>query len=487
MSVDRIADSNYLCAAGHSLEFPFRVNLKSNNRDLELSCNQNLRILPGKRLVCSGECNGRHVVAKFFLSPKRGKKHCFREERGIFALEKTGINTPPLLFKGALPPGNVPVLVFRQIDPVIDFADAWEQADSDSRHAELLEQIVSVIAAQHNAGLIQEDLHLGNFILSGNKIYTIDGADVNVRRRGKPLSKSKSLKNLGLLFSRIYPQFARLIPHAFDIYLKKREWPESILPYNLLMKKIDHQYQKREKTRLKKIFRESSAYICRKSWNRFLVYDRKYNTDAMARFLAYPDTLIAGGQLLKDGNSSTVVLVEVDGQSMVVKRYNMKNVWHALRRCLQPSRAWHSWRNAHRLWLLGISTPKPIALLEKRWGPFRSKAYFITEHINGIDVYHLLHSSRIKTVDCESLVKQFGELLQQLANEYISHGDFKATNFIFSDGKLIVIDLDAMRKYRWAIQFHRKFRKDCNRLMKNWKGLPEIYKMFQDQMDIISV
>jgi len=486
LNIDRIADSNYLYAAGHSLKLPFRVNLKSNNRDVELLCNRSLRNLPGKRLVCSGEYNGQHVVTKFFLSPKRGKNHCLREERGIFALKKTGINTPLLLFKGALNPGNVPVLVFQRIDPVTDFADAWEKADSDTRHAELLRQIVSVIADQHKAGLTQEDLHLGNFILSGNKIYTIDGADVNVHHRGKPLSKVKSLENLGLFFSRIYPQFARLVPDAFNTYLKKRGWSKSIVPYNLLMKKMHNQYKKKEKIRLKKIYRESSAYICRKSWNHFLVYDRKYNTEAMARFLAYPDTLIAGGQLLKDGNTSTVALVQVDGKPMVVKRYNIKNTWHAFRRCPRPSRAWHSWRNAHRLSLLGISTPKPIALLEKRWGPFRSKAYFITEYINGIDVYHLFHSSRIKTVDCESLVKQFGELLQKLANEYISHGDFKATNFIFSDGELIVIDLDAMRKHRWAIQFHRKFRKDCNRLMKNWKGLPKIYKMFRDQMDIIS-
>jgi len=247
LSVDRIADSNYLCAAGHSLEFPFRVNLKFNNRDLELLCNRSLRDLPGKRLVCSGESDGQHVVAKFFLSPKRGKKHCFREERGIFALKKTGINTPPLLFKGALPPGNVQVLVFQQIDPVIDFADAWEQADSDSRHAELLEQIVSVIADQHKAGLTHDDLHMGNFILSGNDIYTIDGADVNVRRRGKPLSKAKSLKNLGAFFAQIYPRFDRLVPDAFMGYLKKRAWPKNTILYYRLTKKIRAQRKKRKK------------------------------------------------------------------------------------------------------------------------------------------------------------------------------------------------------------------------------------------------
>jgi tRNA A-37 threonylcarbamoyl transferase component Bud32 len=177
-----------------------------------------------------------------------------------------------------------------------------------------------------------------------------------------------------------------------------------------------------------------------------------------------------------------VALVEVDGQRLVVKRYNIKNTWHGLRRCPRSSRAWNSWRNAHRLTLLGISTPKPIALLEKRWGPFRSKAYFITEYVDGIDVYHLLHSDKGKEIQHRDLVKQFGELLQQFANAFISHGDFKATNFIFSAGKLIVTDLDAMHEHRFAMKFRREFRRDCKRLMKNWTDLPKIYKIFRDQL-----
>jgi len=202
----------------------------------------------------------------------------------------------------------------------------------------------------------------------------------------------------------------------------------------------------------------------------------------MVRFLTDPDALIDTNRLLKDGNTATVALVEVDCQRLVVKRYNIKNTWHAFRRCPRPSRAWNSWRNAHRLALLGIPTPKPIALLEKRWGPFRFKAYFITEYVDGINVYHLLHSESKKEIKHEDLVEQFGNLLQKLANALISHGDFKATNFIFSGGELIVTDLDAMYEHRFATQFHRKFKKDCQRLMKNWTNLPKIYKMFRDQL-----
>jgi len=483
----RIADSYYLSTSGHSLEIPFRALLESDNQHIELICSRILRILPGKRLVCSGEYNGQDVVVKFFLDSRRAEKHCAREEKGIRALKEAGIKTQLLLFKCLLKPGCEPVLVFRMIDRANDFTEVWKQVRSDDRHAGLLGQIISIIADQHEAGLTHDDLHMGNFILSGNDIYTIDGGAVNVRHRGKPLSESKSLENLGLFFAKIYPRFDRLVPDAFNMYLEKRAWPKNTVLCNRLTKEIRHQYKKNKKKYLKKIYRECSAFICQKSWNRFLVYDRNYNTEKMVRFLADPDVLIDVNRLIKNGNTATVALVEVNGQLLVVKRYNIKNIWHALRRCSRPSRAWNSWRNAHRLALLGISTPKPIALLEKRWGPFRSKAYFITEYVDGIDVYHLLHSDKVKEIQHQDLVKQFGELLQQLANAFISHGDFKATNFIYSGGKLIVTDLDAMYEHRFAIKFRREFRRDCKRLMKNWRDLPKIYKMFRDQLSRLEI
>jgi tRNA A-37 threonylcarbamoyl transferase component Bud32 len=478
----RIADSYYLSASGRSLEIPFRVFLESDNQNIKLTCSQILRILPGKRLVCSGEYNGQDVVVKFFLDSRRAEKHCAREEKGMRALKEAGIKTSSLQFKGFLKPGGQPVLVFRMIDRAIDFTEAWKHVRSDNRRSELLMQIVSIIADQHEAGLIHDDLHMGNFLLAGNDIYTIDGDAINVRHKGKALSEVKSLANLGLFFAQIYPLFNHLVPDAFNVYLEKREWSRNTVTYNRLIKEIRHKHKKRKKKYLKKIYRECSAFICQKSWDRFLVYDRSYNTEKMVRFLTDPDALIDTNRLLKDGNTATVALVEVDCQRLVVKRYNIKNTWHAFRRCPRPSRAWNSWRNAHRLALLGIPTPKPIALLEKRWGPFRFKAYFITEYVDGINVYHLLHSESKKEIKHEDLVEQFGNLLQKLANALISHGDFKATNFIFSGGELIMTDLDAMYEHRFATQFHRKFKKDCQRLMKNWTNLPKIYKMFRDQL-----
>ena len=137
-----------------------------------------------------------------------------------------------------------------------------------------------------------------------------------------------------------------------------------------------------------------------------MVCDREFYDEKLIRFLSNPDLVIDESRLLKKGNTSTVALVVMSGKSLVVKRYNIKSTWHGLRRCFRRSRAWISWRNSHRLVFLGIRTAKPVAFLEKRWGPFRSKAYFITEHVDGVDLGRLFHSDRVKEIDKEGLARQ---------------------------------------------------------------------------------
>ena len=79
-----------------------------------------------------------------------------------------------------------------------------------------------------------------------------------------------------------------------------------------------------------------------------MVCDRKWYSPAKQHLLDDPDTYIKTGTILKDGNSATVAKITIDSQTLVIKRYNIKNLRHALRRCLRPSRTMVSWTNAHR-------------------------------------------------------------------------------------------------------------------------------------------
>lgn len=479
--------SSFDPAAGRNILTPFRINAKQGHRCIEVICTNVLRVLPAKRLVCSGTCGGDQVVVKIFLNRKRAEKHCLWEQKGLLALKKAGIAAPKILFQGHLDPGGSPVIMLEKIDPAVGLDKAWVEARSLKQRAELLQHVIEVIADQHASGFWHDDMHMGNFLFSGKTLYTIDGGAVCTRKTGHPLSPKKSVENLALFFAQIYPEFDSLIPDAFRVYVLKRQWQQADKINNLLFRQIHLRRRLREKAYLKKIYRESSSHVCRKNRHEFLLCDRRLYTEKMAGFLKNPDAFFDENNLLKNGNSSTVALVRVDGRSLVVKRYNIKNAWHAFARAFRPSRAWVCWRNAHRLILLGIATPAPVAVLEKRFGPLRSGAYYITEHVSGTNMQELLCSGGKVAESQEMTARLFKQFLQTLANASAAHGDLKASNFLLSDEKLVVMDLDAMRKYQNRLSLKRKLKKDCRRLLKNWQDKPEIYKRFSRQLEKLHI
>ena len=480
-------DSQYLRSSGRNIELPFHLLMKTNDFTSELVCTQILRIIPGKRLVCAGEWDKKPVVVKIFLSSRGAGRRCVREIKGVNALKNAGIKTPALLFQGNLLQDGTPLLVFEKIIPAHNPQKAVLKAKTDEKRCELLKQITVVIAEQHETGLKQKDLHLGNFLLSDNDIYTIDGDTVDTGQTGTPLPKAMSLNNLGLFLAQLTPDFDHLFSAAFQAYTAKRSWPSDSSLFNQLLKEVKFQRKNRSKKYLHKIFRECTSFVCHKSWNDFMVCERNSYHGEMKRLLSDPDPIISSSKLLKDGRSSTVALAEVDGKRIVIKRYNIKNFIHALKRCARNTRAWSSWRNAHRLESLGIPTPKPIAFLEKRWGHFRLTSYYISEYIDGTDLYRLITSDRSKEINIEALSIRFGEILKLLADACMSHGDFKATNFIVAGEKLYLIDIEGMREHicRWSLR--RALKRDCRHFMKSWTNLSEVARIFHNQIKKIKL
>ena len=213
-----------------------------------------------------------------------------------------------------------------------------------------------------------------------------------------------------------------------------------------------------------------------------MVVRREFEDEAMLGFVADPDASISSSRLLKDGRSSTIGFIKVGNKGLMAKRYNIKDFAHSLRRCFRPTRASVSWVNAHRLRLIGIPTPMPIAFVEKRWGPFRSTSYFISEYIEGINAHEFFRSGQYQAPDLSASIEHFISLFQSLADARVSHGDMKATNFILAENKIFVTDLDSMREHRFEWLFRRAFERDIKRFMKNWEDLPEVAKDFQKRL-----
>jgi Lipopolysaccharide kinase (Kdo/WaaP) family len=171
-----------------------------------------------------------------------------------------------------------------------------------------------------------------------------------------------------------------------------------------------------------------------------------------------------------------VVKAVVDGQAVVIKRYNIKNWRHALGRSIRPTRAAHSWRYAHLLELIGIDSLKPIALLERRCGPLRSTAYFISSCIKAPDLLSIGQQRALSDAELDSLQS----LLLQMRICRLSHGDLKANNLLVDNGCIAVIDLDALQRHCSAAAFERAFAKDLRRLLKNWPAANAVHRQIID-------
>jgi tRNA A-37 threonylcarbamoyl transferase component Bud32 len=435
-----------------------------------------LRHLAGKRIVCAGRWRDRDVIAKIYIDPRRRRVHARREAEGARALQAHGIEAPALLCQDE--DNNAAMLLFERIMPAEPALERWRAAQTPQQRTQTLRALVGTVAKLHQAGLLQEDLHLRNFLFAGDRLYTLDAGSLLIGK--KPVAPARALDNLGLLFAQLDASHDALARILYAEYAQARQWPCGEDDLRKLQRAIERRRARRKHDHLSKLFRSSSAFLAHRDSRCFWVIDRGYDSPALRQMLEDPDVpLDNGARILKAGHSSTVGLVEVDGRALVIKRYNIKNSWHGLKRALRPSRAAISWRNAHALLLAGLSTPRPVALLQKKRGPLKQTAYFICEYLDAPDCYYLLHGKTLNEAQQKDIVARMCGLFDDFARLSIGHGDTKATNFLVGEAAISIIDLDALREYQNTRRAALAHQQDIQRFLLNWNDLPALKLQFE--------
>ena len=213
-------------------------------------------------------------------------------------------------------------------------------------------------------------------------------------------------------------------------------------------------------------------------------YDPAFKSGLLDQLVLDPDHFIETcSHIIKHDHTTTVARIEKSDFCWIIKRYNTKSLWHALRRTVRQSRALNCWKMSKRFDRAGISIPRPVAYIEKRFGPFRGKSYFINEYIDAVNIFTYIttHPDRATTKSTEQKVV---ELFEALRTTGINHGDMKATNILVHNGNLLVLDLDAARKAKSGVLFERGYEKDRFRFLKNWQNYPDLYKRFNAALPV---
>jgi tRNA A-37 threonylcarbamoyl transferase component Bud32 len=174
-----------------------------------------------------------------------------------------------------------------------------------------------------------------------------------------------------------------------------------------------------------------------------------------------PDDLFAfATQHLKDSKRSRVSIIDVNGKTYILKRYNLKNVLHKLRRRCQPSVAWKTWKATHLLAERGVLTPRILAALDLRNAAGYQGTFALYEYLaqaqdstSMIKRYFLNPSTR------QFLLKKMAACLWELHQRGVYHGDAKVNNFIWDEKNgeihMYVIDLDSVRFVREVSNWQR--------------------------------
>jgi tRNA A-37 threonylcarbamoyl transferase component Bud32 len=461
---------------------PFSLPLADGTN---LVCERVVRRVPGARLVCSGRWQGRAVYAKIFIGPHAGR-HAARDRRGVCWLQERGIATPALLHETQFPDGSGRVLLFAAIENSGNAEEYLASLAGDAQaRLRLMETLVQVVARHHEAGVHQTDLYLKNFLIQGERIYTLDGDGIRAGRG--PLGPRRSLRNLAQLLSKFDVEDEVHLPRLLQVYAEVRGWRPDALRLRRLAEAVwQHRYEVAQEYAMRKVLRTCTDVQVEKRWDRFLAVARAEDGPELRALIERPDDWLERPvcRRLKSGNTCTIGVLAAGARRVVIKRYNVKNFWHGVKIALRRSRAVRSWCNAHLLRMYGIATARPLAVLERRCGPLRRQAYFLAEWVDGPTAAEFFADPSVSEERRRHIAERLAELLHKLYLLGIEHGDLKADNLKIVGQQVGVLDLDALRQYRHArgAWYRMRHARDLRRFLQNWQDAPPVRVLLESAL-----
>jgi len=484
-----------LLELGHNVSLPLSVELDTpikcalraeeiEDKPQKIVISKVLRILPGKRLVGVTDWQGRSVIVKLFYHKRRWSRHLQREMAGFSLAENAELPLPEVLVSGNIANQEGGYLIIEYLNPGSSLETLLES--HDPQLDTYISRAMQLVARCHEQGLWQQDIHLGNFIAVGNTMYLLDSAEFKSESPGTMLSDPLRLANLALFFAQFSVYRDARIPQLMRSYNNQlsadRKINDSIDLQSLTMQARHRRLEKYQT----KLFRETSAFHTDQNARLRMLCKRSIMNEELARFIENPDDFLERGRILKAGNTTTVGEVSIGGTSYVLKRYNIKSAMHGIRKMMRASRASRSWRAGLLLEMLGVSTAKPLVMLERRaWWFIRRESYILYERVDGETVPQVLCAPDLTPEVRDRIFASFKQCFEVMKRCKLSHGDLKASNFIFRNDELVLLDLDATNLHVLTLTFNRAFRKDLERFVKNFSRDSALKGMEQQAQELV--
>jgi tRNA A-37 threonylcarbamoyl transferase component Bud32 len=425
-------------------------------------CTAVLRAIPGRRKVYNALWENKGVIVKVFTHRISARRHLRREWLGLKRLASHGLSAPEPLFYGRTK-DNKWAIVTEKIAKSSTILDIFLKTTDPNKKLNLLITICKEIAEQHTKGILQKDLHLGNFLLRDNKIFSLDVGQMQFLRC--EADRKSSISQLAMLAFYLPKSNTRLIKKLCEEYFKARGWYYRKTDQTFFQKQLNKHRTRMVRKGLKKSMRTSKRHFRIKTNGYFAIFDKVFcQQNEPLDFIEKLDKIMDEGQIMKHGNTCYVSHLRWNGKDVVVKRYNHKGLIHSLRHTIKKSRARRGWLHGHRLEMLDIATPKPLAFIEQFKEKLIWKSYLITEYVEGQKLYSFLKNCHTTKEQRQFIDNQIKKLLDEMEKNHITHGDLKHTNILVTDNGLVLTDLDGMKTHKWTWRYKVNRKKDLQRL-----------------------
>lgn len=237
-----------------NLALPFTLELENSEAPFE--CHEILTLTPGVYFSAVGYWQGKKSLGKFYYAPHPSRTEAQREMQGINGILNAQLLAPRLYYFGETRQHLTQALICELIFPAQRFEKVWALCHSEIEKTNLLISLLTVLAAQHKAGLYHQQFAIENFLLCEAGIVTVDCANIQVPVLSTPLGQKKSLKNLSELLACLQLFDVSMVEHALEAYAKMRGWEYSPSLVKKVMNHLDderHKWRKNLKMQLEKI------------------------------------------------------------------------------------------------------------------------------------------------------------------------------------------------------------------------------------------
>jgi serine/threonine-protein kinase RIO1 len=208
-------------------------------------------------------------------------------------------------------------------------------------------------------------------------------------------------------------------------------------------------------------------------------FNKGFHSQKNLLSLEHIDELVDKGEILKRGNSTTVSKVELNDQTVVIKRYNTNSIWSGIKQLVKVTYAYNCWFIAHWLRWNNISTPKPLAVVELKLGFLWKRSYLITEYAPFCSLDDFLQDPTHSEINIDKTEQRIRVLFSTLRKAHVSHGDFKSSNLLCLQDDICLVDLDHAYFHFVGVMLLLRLKRDKKRFLKNFNDSSKLQERFR--------